>query len=304
MTLYFLKEIEERTGRKIHELFDVFVGTSTGALIAAGLAKDNPLSIDEMIDLYSHQAHRVFSRSWTHTLKTCFGLFGPKYEATCYEDLLKEKLGDIKLSQMKKHFAALSVDVENNDLYTFSSIDAQASQDFDFKVWEVVRSSSAAQTYFPPATLSTPLERDDSNEEPAHTFTLIDGGSDANNPSFEAYKEAKKLGCKKKDIFLLSLGTGGESEGISGYRAQNLTLLGWILETLNLAITGTVKRPDNILHDKGDSYLRFNVSSGSYSSNLDDFSEVNVKLLKKAVEDEIKEVSAGKMDRLISILSK
>jgi uncharacterized protein len=34
----FLKKIEDHTGKRINELFDMIVGTSTGGIIAVGLA--------------------------------------------------------------------------------------------------------------------------------------------------------------------------------------------------------------------------------------------------------------------------
>lgn len=37
-TLRLLKELEERSGRRIHQLFDLIAGTSTGGILATALA--------------------------------------------------------------------------------------------------------------------------------------------------------------------------------------------------------------------------------------------------------------------------
>ncbi len=66
--LLILKEIEKQQGKKIHELFDVIVGTSTGGIIACGLTctKDgvNPyLTIDQLIELYTTKGNVIFPYS-------------------------------------------------------------------------------------------------------------------------------------------------------------------------------------------------------------------------------------------------
>ena len=64
-----LKRIEEMTGKKIHELFDVIIGTSTGGIIACGLTctKDgvNPLlTIDKLIELYISEYKTITEAHW------------------------------------------------------------------------------------------------------------------------------------------------------------------------------------------------------------------------------------------------
>jgi len=63
-TVRLLRALEERTGRQIHDLFDLIVGTSTGGLLAVaiGLRK---FTLDECDAIYKVLGQRVFSRPTT-----------------------------------------------------------------------------------------------------------------------------------------------------------------------------------------------------------------------------------------------
>ena len=50
--------LEEKTGKKANEIFDVMVGTSTGGLIAGSLSVG--VSGNELVDLYRYQADIIF----------------------------------------------------------------------------------------------------------------------------------------------------------------------------------------------------------------------------------------------------
>ena len=50
-TLRLLRQIEERTGRPIRDLFDLICGTSTGGILATALALKN-LTLDDCQDIY------------------------------------------------------------------------------------------------------------------------------------------------------------------------------------------------------------------------------------------------------------
>jgi hypothetical protein len=73
-TVRMLRELEERTGRQIHELFDLIVGTSTGGLlaVAVGLRK---LSLDECDHIYKVLGQKVgVAGRRSHSASPCVGV--------------------------------------------------------------------------------------------------------------------------------------------------------------------------------------------------------------------------------------
>jgi hypothetical protein len=54
-TIRLLRQLEQRTGRRIHELFDLVAGTSTGGILAVALALKR-LSLEECEDIYRRAA--------------------------------------------------------------------------------------------------------------------------------------------------------------------------------------------------------------------------------------------------------
>lgn len=55
----FLTEIEARTGRRVADSFDLIAGTSTGGIVAAGLAAG--LEAKELQSFYERYGEKIFS---------------------------------------------------------------------------------------------------------------------------------------------------------------------------------------------------------------------------------------------------
>lgn len=87
VTLGILEKIErliaEQTGKKLCEYFDYIAGTSTGAIIAAGLARG--LTTADLIEFYKQSGKQMFEHS--------FLIERLKYFYTA--DPLKEQLQDV-----------------------------------------------------------------------------------------------------------------------------------------------------------------------------------------------------------------
>lgn len=61
LTLSILKAIESQVGQPLCERFDYLAGTSTGAIVAAGLAKG--MSVDDLIGFYRRTGAEMFQRT-------------------------------------------------------------------------------------------------------------------------------------------------------------------------------------------------------------------------------------------------
>ncbi|KAG2497865.1 hypothetical protein HYH03_004131 [Edaphochlamys debaryana] len=57
-----MRHIERRTGRPLHTLFDLVVGTSTGAIVAVGLGVFH-FSLDQCESIYTGLGHKVFNQA-------------------------------------------------------------------------------------------------------------------------------------------------------------------------------------------------------------------------------------------------
>jgi len=208
VTLAILKRLEAQIPNLIQGA-DMIAGTSTGGIIALGLAAGK--SVDEMIALYRDNGKKIFDDSWWDDIRDVGGLSGADYDQKNLGKLLKGIFQDMQLKDLSKRvlIPSFNLDDGNKDetkrtwnpkfFHNFPGADS----DGDESVVDVALNTSAAPTYFP-----------------AHG-TFIDGGVVANNPSLAAVAQtqdsrnddsAPRLG----DIFLLSIGTGTNLSYVKG----------------------------------------------------------------------------------------
>ena len=226
--LLTLKRIEEMTGKKTHELFDMIAGTSTGGIIAAGLSatrdgKSPALTVDKLIELYTTKGEAIFPRSknvFSKAFRNIKGALGPKFSADGLDAQLKEYFGDMALKDTLKPIVITSYDIRNNQVVMFKTRLAKWDARYDLPLSSACRATSAAPTYLPSYELSY-----DGRQR-----TCIDGGVYINNPAMGAIAEAIKANPKLKpsDIEVLSLGTGAYAEKI-GDKAEEWGLAEWAL---------------------------------------------------------------------------
>jgi uncharacterized protein len=206
--------------------FDLIGGTSTGAILAVGLALG--FSAQEMRDFYLNLGPEIFK-------KDCL-LERPwhKYPSGPIEQCLKDKfgatttLGDSRLRTLIL-LVAKNATQGNDWFFTNNPGNRFFEHNKTLLLWNIVRASSAAPTYFPPHTIAVP----DQNNKP-QTYEFIDGGvSSYNNPSFQVFLEATEpdygIGWPKgaDKLLLMSLGTGYASVAIKEGEAKDYTVLNW-----------------------------------------------------------------------------
>ncbi|KAF8030163.1 hypothetical protein BT93_E2559 [Corymbia citriodora subsp. variegata] len=110
-TVQMLKEIEKGTGKRIHELFDLICGTSTGGMLAIALSI-KLMTLDECEEIYKNLGKLVFAEpgakdneaaSWREKLDQLYKsssqsfrvvVHGSKHSADQFERLLKEMCAD------------------------------------------------------------------------------------------------------------------------------------------------------------------------------------------------------------------
>jgi len=225
--LLILKEIEKQNGKKIHELFDVIVGTSTGGIIACGLTatKDGKtplLTIDQLIELYTTKGNVIFPYKKNIIGKIISGInsvFNPKFSPKGLEGLLETYFGDMMLSKTLKPIIVSSYDLKNNEVIMFKTRTAKWSKErFDVKLKDVCRATSAAPTYLP----SYEMVFDGKDR------ILVDGGVYINNPALAAVADILKTSkdVKLEDIECLSLGTGVHSQSL-GIKTESWGIANW-----------------------------------------------------------------------------
>ncbi|WP_075186466.1 patatin-like phospholipase family protein [Teredinibacter haidensis] len=285
-TTQFLTRLEEKLVREhsassIRDYVDFYAGTSTGSIIALALATTD-MSMSDINALYSYpNAKKIFSEN-----KGFFefdGVNAPKYDGEGKTKLLKEKMGDAKLSDVPidKHVLAVAYGVESRKPVVFKS-----THDGHCKIpsYRVADASSAAPTYFPTKEMESPTGCED--------LWLVDGGVTANNPTMCAIAEARKAWSEIPidKLRVLSIGTGYRTRKINGRASSKWGALQWFTkgEILDVLTDERVVAYQVLTITNPGSCIRVNaemtVQPGMTDvpdDAMDDISKENIRRLKK-----------------------
>jgi patatin-like phospholipase/acyl hydrolase len=231
ITTILLQRIVETPGLE-HFLksIDLIAGTSTGGLLALGIA--DGLDLAQIRDLYVKKGPKIFDDSWLDDLVDLGKLRGADYNIKPLRKELKKLFGDANLGQLAKHVLITAFDLDNEDpnpekrtwkpklFHNFSGPNSdRASSAVDVGLY-----TSAAPTYFPSVD------------------GYIDGGVFAINPAMCALAQTQDIRYSPtpqiSDVFLLSLGTGTSLQYISGM-SHDWGYMQWIKPLINLMFDGT-----------------------------------------------------------------
>jgi len=222
------QQLNQMTGtdKPLCDRFDLIGGTSTGAILAAGLALG--LKASDLRDFYIKFGKEIFTKEfiltrWWHS-----------YPSAPLEKHLKEVLGESTTLGSERLRTQILVVTKNATLGADWFFNNNRDNKFfqnnsSLPLWQVVRASTAAPTYFPPQTIAVP---DGAGKTTDYEF--IDGGvSSYNNPALQVFLEATipqygngwPMGAD--NLMLLSLGTGFNSITIPPGRASHNGLLDW-----------------------------------------------------------------------------
>ncbi|RLA09123.1 MAG: patatin [Gammaproteobacteria bacterium] len=233
-------KIRKRPGHesgKIGDYFDLFAGTSTGAILSAayvcpGYNQTLKYSAQDAVNFYLEDGDEIFDVGFWKAVGSVGGLSDEKYPAAELERVLKDAFGDVKLSELAKPTCIVAYDVKKRVPVIFTQHDA-IDKEKDFLVRDLLRGSTAAPTYFETAKIySLPPAR--------RKYVLIDGGMVANDPTLCAYSEAIEAKMAKgiKDMMILSLGTGKELRSYSYPEVKDWGKLGWATAVIDIGLEG------------------------------------------------------------------
>jgi len=190
--LLILNYIEKKTGEKIIDLFDFFSGVSASAIILSGLL--TIYSLEEIIKKFKELSSQIFYKSYFYTIKSMFGVLDSKYPDYYINYEFQKLYKELKISDIKKPFIILTYDLSSSKPKCFHSYHKIDDNNLDYLLWELIRSSTAAPTYFPAYQLNN--------------LTLIDGGIVANNLSELSFTHALSHFGNDENFLQLSIGTG------------------------------------------------------------------------------------------------
>lgn len=322
--------LKKHNSKKYHclsDYFDFISGTSTGSILATGLATG--MSAYELLEIYKDKGKEIFTKdqhNWKQFLNSLdsqnwlrkvpgwlipskeklLGELLNQYTAKNLEEELQKTFIDAKGQQLTLGSSELKTNlmvvtknvttgkpcffVNNTKREPYQPIKKNPYLEFEtdptIPLWDIVRASSAAPTFFPPHSFEV-------NGKP---YEFIDGGvSEFNNSSFQLFLMSvlPEFGLSwdsgPDKILLVSIGTGFSTSAIPFNQASNYNNLNWakftisdLMEDANLEQNlilkliseqrskghSTEKKQDNILFDKKLlSYCRFTTSFEGWRFN-------------------------------------
>jgi len=295
-----LAAIEKSTGKPIARLFDVVAGTSTGGILACGLnapgADGNPrFSASSLVDMYINDGARIFPQ---HIFERVTELVGEKYPATGIEEVLRQYVGESRLSETVTEVLVTAYDIERRKPKFFRSRDAREDPTRDHPLWMVARSTSAAPTYFEPFKLPGPT--------PGDYEALVDGGVFANNPAMCAYVDgsAGPGQVQPDDVLVVSLGTGSQNRPIPYGQARGWGQLQWAKPILDVVFDGISATTDyQLAQILGDGhYFRLQAELTIASDQMDRATAENLRDLQLQAEQLIAD-NAPALARICALLT-
>lgn len=216
---HLLQCTEERLKINLLGNVDMITGTSTGSIIAAGIASKIPVS--QISNMYVDHGKKIFKKKkfmlpGRNLRNMVQPMFQSVYGSDYLNKILSEVFKELTLGEIPKPLLLPATDVGNGCVHVFkSAYSKEFTRDNPVLVKDAVLASCSAPTYFDPHNISQ--------------YLLADGGLWANNPALAAVIDAQKhLGINVEDIRVLSIGTGSSKTmyGINHARKWGL-INGW-----------------------------------------------------------------------------
>lgn len=227
--LQYAKRIEtllrEKTGRPdlvLADYFDYVGGTSTGAIIAAFVSWGLPVA--EIERLYQINAAAMFQKSGMLQRYTSHKFIAEGLSAFLRDFFVEDdgspatfgtaKLRTLLLVVARNASTGSAWPLSNNPAAKYNNVESPGNN-LQIPLWQLVRASTAAPTFFPPEIVEVKGEQGESL-----TFAFEDGGiTPFNNPAYllsiMATLPEYNLGWRtgREAMSVVSIGTGGTKLG-------------------------------------------------------------------------------------------
>ncbi|WP_445364927.1 patatin-like phospholipase family protein [Microbulbifer sp. ANSA001] len=240
--LYVLQYIEEKLGKPTSEIFDVFSGVSTGAIIATGLNmphqkdymfKDEEAELhsksEKIIDIYKSESEYLFSSPWYHKILTVNGFLSPRFLGDrLHEVMQKHYSSELNFRELNNYVIIPSLDIHTGKLHLFKNRGEDSSELPTDTLYQLVTAAAAAETLFPPVDFMS------HNDDVKHRY-YSDAGISANNPASIILREIiKEFPGKKYYVLVLGAGTSPLETMEKNYRElKNWGRLNWMQDAIS-----------------------------------------------------------------------
>ena len=192
-------------GAPVADYFDLVVGTSTGGIIALGLAAGVPAA--DLLSLYQIRGREIFPPRF-RTLRKLRQCFHAAYQRQPLDSILAGVLRDRQLRDARCRLCIPALDGRHGDVYVFKTPHhSDYQKDGDEPMTAVAAATSAAPTYFKPLR--------------HNGYIFADGGVWANNPIMIGLVEAlSAFSTRREDIAIISIGCGATPYLIRPWQAK------------------------------------------------------------------------------------
>ncbi len=179
-----LVKFEKIIKMPLHKYFEYIAGTSTGGIIATFLSIGYTAS--EILEMYTKYGDKIFHKEFLR-----YRLFRTKYNDNFFNGIIQKFTKGKTLLDTHTEVIIPAYNATTKRLKIFRSKDAKTTPALNFSIFDVVRATAAAPTYFKPHIINGDK--------------YIDGGMIANNPAFIAFIEALKDGYEKVNILSFAI---------------------------------------------------------------------------------------------------
>jgi len=289
-----LNYLEEQSKKPISELFDLCVGTSSGGIIALGLAQADEsgkpkYTAHDLSDFFEKSGAKIFQRTVWRNIRSAGGVLDERYSARPLEAALRKYYSDTPLGNTLGSTMVTSYDIEERRTLFLKSWHPDHET---VLCRDAARATSAAPTYFEPAYIDVQ----------GNQRALIDGGVFVNSPVVSSYAEALKL-FPGEPLTVVSLGTGELIRRIPYESAKDWGQAGWVMPLIDCMLDGASKVANHQMRMfLGDHYFRLQVTLDEANDDMDDASESNMQNLKRIAARMIEE-NRSTLDKILSVVT-